>query len=374
MGKHLNLFVETSRGVTTAFLQSKPAGFFRRNQMGKGNSQRHQGGKNEALRDALTRADNSGNFIATVKHDEDFPRQVTDPVEVTRLCFDILEGTPGVYEIFGAKFQVEPHPAVDFPVIRFVGGLPECEVREEIRLGYFIPVSKLLPNPEKMHYNSEMEEIFVAFLLSQDEMKLAKNDFFRKQNVVAEARAEQDAAEAEEVRQQKLAKIRGAASTKPQPLVLSRLADILTANFATFNHESGVTLVVCRGFHDYTVVRPKNASENHPLYQQEQENVFVVQEQLFLPGENEKELQGKSLLARQMREWLRGELRAVGALPPALEIVEKEATSSMTEVDKEHAVALDVHEDEPVAITTKGKRPTCFSRFRKTIGEEAKAA
>ena len=333
--------------------------------MGKGNHHR-QGGKNEALRDALTRADSGGNFVATVRHDEDFPRQVTDPVEITRICFDILNGIPGVYEVFGSKFQVEPHPAAGFPVIRFAGALDECVIYGEIRPGYFIPTSKLLPNPEKMHFRDAMEEIFVQFLLSQDEMKIAKVTYFQKQVFDAETAAAQ-------AREEKLAKIRAQASNRPSPLVLTKLAGILTANFATFDHESGVTLVACRGFHDTTVVRVKNAPEDHPLHAQQLENVFIVQEQLFLPGENNKELQGKSLLARQMREWLRTELRAVGALPPAVEVV-GEVVTSMTEVNKEHAVTLGIKEDEPLPITKKGKRPGCFSKFMKTVGEEAKAA
>lgn len=278
--------------------------------MGNGNFHRRKGA---TLKDVFL-GDPKVVQLVDKLHEEKKPHQVTDPAEVTQLCLQTLEGNFGIYEMFDAKWIVKKHPHADYSIIEFCGGLLTCPVRNEIRIGYFIPVTKLLPNPEKMCFKDENEAIFITFLLSQDEMKIAKMVFFQNQKRKNQEEAVRAAALEDEKRKEVLAKIRAQALTKPQPLQLTKLADILTANYATYNHASGVTLFVCRGFREGIVIRAKNANENHVLHEQELQNISVMQEHL-LSSEDDKEVVGKALLARQLRIWLRKELQKEGALP-----------------------------------------------------------
>jgi hypothetical protein len=259
---------------------------------------------------------------------QDQPKQIVDPVEIQQACLQILNGTEGTYEIFQAKFEVHKHPHVDYQVIRFLGSLKDGPFElAKFRPTFFIPVTKFLVHTEKITKTPSGEirewadledwEQFVLLMLSNTEMGLAKQQYFADKSRQAEDEEKQRQAATEAKKAAMLGSIMEKASGKPQPLKLSNTAGVLSATYATFEHTSGVTLFVCRDHHDNIVVRFKNANEGHPLYEQCRHNIFIKQEHLHLPTEDlTVVVGGKALLTRQAREWLRSELRAIGAIPP----------------------------------------------------------
>lgn len=296
--------------------------------MAKGNQARRNG---NSFGKAFAQADGAPEFIAQVRQSagqEDQPHQVTDPVEVQQVCLHILEGKICTSEIFNAKFSVEKHPYADYKVIRFLGTLDHgrFDVDKKFGPGFFIPVTKLFfqggkimttPAGEDRKWDDLADwEQFVLILHSHDEMCLARDQYFIEKEQARKLAEETDKAKAAASRNMMLGSIMEKAKRKPQPLKLSNLAGILSATYATFEHTSGVTLFVCRDHNEKIVVRFKNASESHALYEQCRHNIFIKQEHLHLPTEDLTTVKGKALLTRQARQWLRTELRAVGAIPP----------------------------------------------------------
>lgn len=324
------------------------------------NKQSHRGGKGGSndITKAFAQAHGSEEFTATLPHHPDHPKQVTDQVEVTKMCEDMLRGVPGIYEFFGAKFEVMPHP--HFPestVIKFCGALYGCLIRDKIRLDTFIPVTKLFAkDPQAANYRNEDERVFVLYLLAQNEMVLAKGVVQQERH---HAWQEEQAAK----RQAELNELLGKAGTaKASPIELTRLGDIMKTSYGTFRHESGVTILVLKGAYDRIIIRVTDTADDHPMHKQNIQKVFIQQK--HLDGvENSVALEGIAQLAREMRIWLRDRLRETGDLPAEVVAV---TASEVAPADDGMPKSADAHLGTTADVVASGPSKTKRTRKPKT--------
>lgn len=314
--------------------------------MSNGNQHRRDGNRDgkrslhlaaSNLGEMIEQVPGAAEFVAQVRHHPDYPKPLTDPIEVQEACLEILQRGKGelndkIYEIFGGKFRWEMR---DFPVIRFLGTLDNALFDVPGRKfgpGFFIPVNKLLTSADHLLHTPGGEahgwddlnswEQFVVLLQSNTEMILAKEQFLDNQQRARQAQA----AEAAKAGNANLTNILSKIGGKMEPLKLNNIAGILKTRFATFDVvdiidgiESRVTLLVCKSHRtEGIIIRFKEASEGHPMAEMANQNMFVWQgDMVEFDGEDDSVLEGKALLARQAREWLRIKLREAGAISPA---------------------------------------------------------
>ena len=129
-------------------------------------------------------------------------------------------------------------------------------------------------------------------------------------------------------------------------------------NYGVLHHASGVDITVGSGPGKRgPIFWAHNPVEGHPLTQVASENIFAtVYDVETYPSEQTNPVEGKALLARVFRQWLRQIFREEDLLPPAEEHVQDvspaSAVDSMASVNAEHAEALgesstnvvDIHE------------------------------
>lgn len=274
-------------------------------------------------------------------------------------CKDIMSGKPGEYPLFDADFTVEQHASGEFMLMKYLGGTDACDLRKgRIRDGYFVGVGTLWGASSNAEYNfrDEDQSFFVKFLLSQGAMQEAI-----KQLKVEKAK--QRNLQVDDVR----AKYTNVATVikppKAGPPELTRLEQLLTVNYGVYHHASGVDIVVASGPGKRgSVFWAKNPVDGHPLESVAQENIFAtVYDVETYPSEQTNPVEGKALLARVFRQWLRQIFREEDLLPPADEQVKDaspaSAIGSMASVDAEHAEALGDASTNVVDIHEGGTQP-----------------
>lgn len=323
------------------------------------------GNRAVADRDAIAsrRGEQSGNRDSCREETEVV--QVTDPAMVEMFCKDIANGIPGRYPIFSLKLSVEMRAGKEeaFPALYFHGTYGDHPITSVVRPGFFVGVGSLFRNPNKVEWKSAEEQALSLTILSKPEFAAALATVRVEQAEKRKAEEEDRATKARvyleslQTAFQQNSKPLVEASTqptvvtkqaKPTPPVLKNLADVMTARWGTFQHVSGVVLLVCFGMQfpgkpTPIVVRVKSAPAGHELEPMVMGKIFFFQNLLKhgpKPLTEGEVLAPKVARARSLCEWVMTELRAAGApLPSKVEAVE--GIGSMDSVNAEHATELD---------------------------------
>lgn len=274
-------------------------------------------------------------------------------------CKAMMSGEPGMCSLFDADFGIEQHNSGEFMIVRYLGGASACELRTGgLRDGFFAPLGAFWGATSKPDYSfKDADQAFlVKFLLSQSSMQEAVK-------LLKAERSKQRSNQVEDIR----AKY-GQVSTvvkppKAGPPKLVRLEQLLAVNYGVFRHESGVDIVVASGpAKRGPVFWAQNPVEGHPLEAVAGGNIYAtVYDVETYSSEQTNPVEGKALLARVFRQWLRQIFREEDLLPPIDEQVPEaspaSAIASMALVNAEHAEALGESSTNVVDIHEGGIKP-----------------
>lgn len=270
--------------------------------------------------------------------------EVTDPNTLAMFCKDIANGVAGQYPIFGLKLSVQMKKVEDvvFPALFFWGTFnSDHPINMVVRPGFFLSVTALFRNPNKVVWKSAAEQALSLELLLKPEFLAA---ITAVRNEQAEQR-EKDALVAKEYLkglEESLQKV------KQKPPVLTSLSEVMSVRWGTFQHTSGAELLVCFGKHNPgkpapIVVRVSFAPNGHVLEEMVTEKIFFFQNQLtngLRPLAESEVLAPKVALSRTFCEWVANELSAIGIDTYKKKVVDADV-GSMTGVNAEHAAELE---------------------------------
>lgn len=312
--------------------------------MGNGNQFRNNGRDNVDFQSRRRSAEghdtrNDNRTAGPRRHSVNPTNQILGHEDRILACKKMLSGAPDVYPLFDAEFGVEQHHSGEFMIMRYLGGTSACELRDGgLRDGFFVPLGTIwgASSNAEFQFRDDDQGFLTKFLLSQvpvkEAMRLLKTER-RTQRVEqsANVRAKYDNVSTV------------VKPAKAGPPKLASLEQLLTVNFGVFQHASGVDIVVAAGPGKRgPVFWAQNPVEGHPLVAVADGNIFAtVYDVETYPSEQTNPIEGKALLARVFRQWMREIFREEDLLPPADEQVKDTspafANSSMASVDAEHA-------------------------------------
>lgn len=255
---------------------------------------------------------------------------ITEHDKTVAACFAILQGKPNLYPIFGIQLHVESRTSggETFPILIYTDAEDGDEgqnLRGKIPPGYWVGVSKLFCNPEKMFFKKVEDGLLVLTMLAQSEMQEALAMYFEKE---AQERQAQEKAQREllnTLRSRVLPSITAPVAVdakkaetskpvskkvnaKPDYPVFTKLSDILGNSIGVFNHPSGVTIKVCSSGGGF-LVSASTRDEAHPAFACSSKNQLLRQmdviKEEFIPYEGEKCVAEKQIFM----DWLRKQLK-----------------------------------------------------------------
>lgn len=256
---------------------------------------------------------------------------VTDREKQILICMDLLEGRIGTTPfVFGLRLEVAPNNTEGrAPVMVITDMTAECPLQESgLPYRFWMEVSVLYVNPEKKsRWNNPGEEIISRYLHAQPAFAEAKQRLHQEREAVAQAAV----ANQGQMQEKFLQEMRKGGLSSSVINIDGPLDDsILTRKTGfVFGHE-GVAFSLYHVHQTNTMrIRVVACPADHALEAAVQQRTFVRQEDLVIyTGEDNTVVEGTRALPRQVREYLRATLRAMGKYAPVPEQVKVTTMSS----------------------------------------------
>lgn len=255
---------------------------------------------------------------------------ITGPEKQTLVCMDLLEqkiGTPPV--IFGLQLETVPNKIHGRAAVMIINDMTtDCPLRRSgLPHLFWMEISVLFKNPDKKgHWNNPGEEILSRYLHLQSTFLEAKSRLY-------EERKAAEMANQEVLQQTFLEDLKQAVPTFAVNGPLDETM-LTRAEPYVFQDSSGAVFrLYFAPQKNAWRVRVVGAPTGHVLQAAVEQQTYVNQADLVLyTGEDETVVEGTHALPRQVREYLRAALRAMGKYAPAPEKVVEEVLDQQPEL------------------------------------------
>lgn len=279
------------------------------------------------------------NQAALLKVREEVTQQVTDHEKQVLICMDLLEGKIGRPPmIFGLFLDVVPNYVEGRSAVVGIRSItPDCLLSGGLPNRFGMEIKDLHTNPDKKtEWNNTGEEILSRYLHTQSPFKEAKKRLY-------EEREERRLIELQQQEKQQQALLESLKKPVAQKLLISGELDetILTRTQPyVFQDPSGAIFrLYFTPQRNLWRIRVVSAPEGHTLMEAANLQSFIKRDDLVeYSTEDDTVVEGIYAFPRQVREYLRAALRAMGKYPVAMV---PETETNTTEV-QEPAAAVQV--------------------------------